>query len=58
MKNTILFIVLILQILSTYLWLQKYGCEILGFSTKNPRGENTFAPKRTLLVPKSLMSGL
>ena len=25
--------------------LQKHRCEILGFSTKNPSGENTFAPK-------------
>ena len=29
--------------------LQEHRCEILGFSTENPRGENTFAPKCTFI---------
>ena len=28
--------------------LQEHRCEIFGFSSKNPRGENTFAPKCTM----------
>ena len=52
MLKTLVFWVSILTLLTAFkkkvyfnYRLQKHRCEILGFSTKNPRGENTFAPK-------------